>query len=85
VNYLADSGSPLGSFVSDAVADKLGATTHADQATSSASWTTTGLTNPNAQKLAVTFTPQQAGYIHCRVMVAKASSTYYVDPTVTLS
>jgi hypothetical protein len=43
------------------------------------------LTNPNAQKLAVTFTPQQAGYIHCRVMVAKASATYYVDPMATLS
>ncbi len=78
VQYLGTSGYPISTFVSDQRADVL--TTAADQDTSSATWTTTGLTNPNKQKLIVTFTPQKKGYIHARVIVAKTSKTLYVDP-----
>lgn len=82
VQYLGTSGVPLGSFVNDAKADVLA--TAANQATSTETWTTTGLTTPVKQKLAVTFTPQEKGYIHAVVKLAKASTTVYVDPELTV-
>jgi hypothetical protein len=78
VQYLGTSGFPLGSFVSDAKADFLA--TAANQASSSETWTTTGLTTPIKQALSVTFTPQEKGYIHAVVKLAKASKTVYVCP-----
>jgi hypothetical protein len=83
VEYLGTSGFPLSSFVSDAKADVLA--TAADQTTSSETWTTTGMTNPNKQKLSVTFTPQEAGYFQVKVYLAKASKTVYVCPKLTVS
>lgn len=78
VQYMGTSGFPLSTFVDDAKADVLA--TAADQASSAASWTTTGLTNPNEQKLEVTFTPQEKGVAIVTVCLAKASYTVYVDP-----
>ena len=83
VQYLGTSGFPLGLFESDAKADILA--TAADQATSSETWTTTGMTNPNKQKLSVTFTPQEKGYLQAKVYLAKASKTVYVDPKLTVA
>lgn len=83
VEYLGTSGVPLGSFVDDAKADVLA--TAADQATSSVTWTTTGMSNPNKQKLSVTFTPQEKGFIHTTVKLAKASYTVYVCPKLDVS
>lgn len=77
VQYLGTSGFPLSIFASDAKTDILAAP--ADQAVSTANWTTTGLTTPNKQKLSVTITPQEAGFIQARVVLAKASKTVYVD------
>lgn len=77
------SGYPLGSTSSDAKADFLA--TAADQTSSSATWTTTGMSNPNKQKLSVSFTPQEKGYIQARVCVAKASTTVYIDPVLQVS
>ena len=81
--YLGTSGVPLGSFISDAKADILA--TAADQSASSETWTTTGMSNPNTQKLSVTFTPQEKGYIQAKVYLAKASKTVYVDPKLTVA
>lgn len=78
VQYLGTSGFPLSSFIDDAAATYT--STPADQETSSATWTTTGLTNPNEQQLSVIFTPQEAGYFIAKVKLAKASYTVYVDP-----
>lgn len=83
VAYLSDSGSPKSSLVADAKADILA--TGADQTASSATWTTTGMTNPNKQKLAVSFTPQQKGVALVKVCLAKASATVYVDPVAQVS
>jgi len=79
VEYLGDNSSPQGSFVNDGKADLL--TTAAGQTSSSAAWggSTTKF------KLAATFTPQQPGWIYGRVKCAKASSTFYIDPLVTLT
>ena len=79
VEYLGDASSPQGSFVNDGKANLL--TAAAGQTSSSETWggSTTKF------KLAVTFTPQQKGWIYARVKCAKASSTFYVDPLVTLT
>lgn len=79
VQYLGDASSPQGSFVNDGKADPLA--TAAGQASSSETWggSTTKF------KLGVSFTPQQKGWIFARVKAAKASSTFYIDPKVTLS
>jgi hypothetical protein len=48
-------------------------------------WVTTGLSNPNYQKLQIQFTPQMQGLINIKVYFAKASYTVYVDPKIVLS
>ena len=53
--------------------------TPADCTDSSESWTTTGLTNPNTQKVTATFTPQVAGPIKARVVLYKPSYTVFVE------
>ena len=43
------------------------------------------MSNPNTQKLSVTITPQEAGYMQAKVYLAKASKTVYVDPKLTVT
>jgi hypothetical protein len=83
VEYPGTANYPESVFISDRKTDIMA--TGADQTASAASWTTTGLTNPNTQKLAVTFTPTNKGPIRARVMLAKASYTIYVDPLLTVA
>ncbi|MBI4695568.1 MAG: hypothetical protein HY749_16245 [Gammaproteobacteria bacterium] len=83
VMYCGTSGAPLGSYTRDSVA-VLGAA--ADQASDAGeTWTTTGMTNPNKQKLNVSFTPQEVGWVVARVHLALASKTVYVDPVLELA
>lgn len=79
VEYLGDASSPQGSFVNDGKANLLASA--AAQTASSETWggSTTDF------KLAVTFTPQQKGWIYARVKCAAPSSTFYIDPLVTLT
>lgn len=83
VLYLGTSGAPLGLIGSSRVSGIL--TTPADTTDSSETWTTTGMSNPNTRKCTVTFTPQEAGYIHIVPCLAVASTTVYYDPEVTVS
>ncbi len=83
VSYLSESGSPLGAMVSSAKSDYLA--TASTYTASTATWTTTGMSNPNTQKMSVTFTPQLKGFIHATVKLAKASTTVYVDPVLQIS
>ena len=83
VSYLGTSGYPLGTRITDRKSTVLSTAT--DQTSSSESWTTTGLTTPVKQKLSVTFTPQEKGFILAKVVLAKASKTVYVDPKLTIS
>jgi hypothetical protein len=83
VQYLGTSGFPLSSFIDDAAADVLA--TPVAQDSSTATWTTTGLASPVTQKLAVTFTPQEKGFVHAVVCLAKDSKTVYVDPLITFT
>jgi hypothetical protein len=77
VMALTTAGFPLGEWMSDASADVFATPT--DQDASSEAWTTTGMTTPVKQKLSVTFTAAEAGYLHWEVCVAAASKTLYVD------
>jgi hypothetical protein len=79
VEYLGDASSPQASFVNDGKANLLA--TAAAQTAASETWG--GSTTDFA--LAVTFTAQQKGWIYARVKCATASTTFYVDPLVTLT
>lgn len=59
--------------------------TATDLAASTASWTTTGMSNANKQKVSVTFTPTRAGWLTWRVRCFDDSTTIYVSPGATLS
>lgn len=83
LQYLGSSGAPVSTFISNAKADVLAAASN--HAASGATWTTTGLTNPNKQALSLTFTPQSKGYLQVKVYLAKASYTVYVDPLLTVA
>lgn len=83
VMYLGTSGFPLGVWESDSKANVL--STAANQADSSETWTTTGLASPVKQALSDTFTAQEKGYIHARVVCAKASKTLYICPKLTVA
>lgn len=79
VFYLSASGTPLGAKATNRKPDVLDA--GAAHSASSATWTTTGMTNPNKQKLSVSFTPQMKGFIHAKVYLSSAR-TVYVDPKI---
>lgn len=83
VQYLGTSGFPVTTVITDSKSNPLVAS--ADQDTSTATWTTTGMSNPNEQKLSVTLTPQEKGYIQARVCSALASTTIYADVTLQVS
>ena len=82
VEYLGTSGSTRSTIDTDEGPILAAGTA---QTSSSVTWTTTGMTNPNKQKLEVTFTPQEPGPIRAVVRVAKDSYTLYVDPLITLT
>lgn len=79
VEYLGSSATPIVSFVNDTKATVL--TTGAAQDAGAGTWG--GSTTKFA--LAVTFTPQMKGVITARVKCAKVSSTFYIDPKITLT
>jgi len=82
VDYFAGSTS-IGTTATDAVADALAAP--ANQTTSSATWTTTGITTPVKQSLSVTVTPGAADYAIVRAVFAKPSTTVYLDDRLTVA
>lgn len=75
-DYLGTASSDLGSSVTTRCALLASASS---VASSSETWTGTGgMSNPNKQRIAVTFTPQVAGDVMVRVYLAKASKTLYL-------
>lgn len=82
VEYLGSTGAPLAYFASNMKADILAAPSN--QPTSSATWTTTGLTTPNKQSLSVTVIPQLVGFIQARVCLAKPSKVVFVSAKQTV-
>ena len=84
VEYLGDSGSPLGSFASSTKSNFLAAS---GAGTSSGSTWNGGGSGAGWSpfKMAVTITPQKQGYIYVRVRVGRNNTTVYIDPLITLS
>jgi hypothetical protein len=70
---------PAGAFADDSKGHWM--QTASPQDTSAATWG--GSTTPF--KLGVTFTPQQKGWVYVFVKCGKPSTTFYIDPVVTLS
>lgn len=81
VSYLGNASYPTASF--STIDNPLSGAT--DLTNSAATWTTTGMSNPNPQSVAFSFTPQLAGYLNVVVCVGKASKTLYVCPKLTLA
>jgi hypothetical protein len=81
--YGTGSDRPWGNFESDAKASFL--TTAAAQTSSSETWTTTGVSSPVKQKLSVTLTSKLKGFLVARVMLARASTSVYVDPKLAVT
>ncbi|WP_147377677.1 hypothetical protein [Mesorhizobium waimense] len=79
VEYLGSASSPNASFVHNSKADILASSS----ALAAGSGTWGGSTTKF--KLAVTFTPQQKGWILAYVNAGAASSTFYIDPKITLT
>ena len=80
VEYLGTNNEPIGQKLSNrcwSFGDS--ATTHL---TSSASWTTSGITTPIKQQLFVNICPLVSGYVKVTVFVAKPSTTVYINPKV---
>lgn len=78
LQYQGTSGFPLALIdIDDRAANVL--STPADQPSSSATWTTTGMTTPVKGKMECTFTAQEAGYLLFKVCFAAPSKVVYVD------
>lgn len=80
IEYLGSSSFPIGTRVVNRVADTL--TTAANITSSAASW---GGSPASTQKLQITFTPQMKGVVKARIYIARASTTIYVDPLITIT
>lgn len=85
VDYFSDSGSLLGSYASNEITNQLSGASTTNHAASSETWTTTGLTNPNKQKLEVAFTPEQPGYVMAYVLLMKPSYTIRYCPKLAIA
>jgi hypothetical protein len=87
VEYLGSSSTPLGTIVTTTKASVLAA--NAAVASDSSSWNGGGSgAGWSPFKLTTTLSSPQpglAGYLHARVRAAKASTTFYLDPQISLS
>jgi hypothetical protein len=82
VSYYGSSSSPVLSYIADVKTNVF--STAANQSASTAVWISAPGT-PVTQKLSVTFTPQQKGFISAVVKLAKPSTTVYVCPKLEVS
>jgi hypothetical protein len=84
VEYLGSSLTPQGSFVTTTKANNLAASTTTNNSSDGSTWGGGGA--GNGFKIVVpSFTPGQKGPLNITIKVAKASSTYYIDPRPSIS
>jgi hypothetical protein len=83
VEYLGSNTSPQGSFQTTTKANNLAASTTTNNSADGSTWGGAGAGN-GFKILCPSFTPAQKGYIYVYIKVAKATSTYYVDPKVVI-
>lgn len=83
VEYLGAAGNPQGSFVTTTKADNLAASAASNNTSDTSTWGAGGTT---AFKMtSPSFTPAQKGPITIYVKAALASSTFYIDPQVSIT
>lgn len=82
VSYLGNASQPIATIATTRHANPLTAAT--DNPSSSATWGGS-LGAPKKQKMTATISPRMKGYIQVRAVLAKASTTVYVDPKLTVS
>lgn len=88
VEALTNASYPLGSTQSSAAISTpsiIGGGAGTAYTTSSATWTTSGITTPVKQTISVTFTPQIIGPLRARICLARPATTVYVDPLLTVT
>lgn len=76
VGYFGTSGNPLGVLASTAASVLDAGTAYTS---SGATWTTTGMSNPNEQIMSLTITPAKSGPMWARIVVTRGSDTIYFD------
>lgn len=82
--YPADAASGLGYVASDKC-EILGTPADKSAGVGAGNWGTGGMGDPNSFKCSVTVTPGKAGPVTARIYLAKASTTIYVDPMITIT
>lgn len=82
VQYLGTSGFPKSTIISDRMTNAL--STPANQASATEEWAG-ALGVETDQALSVSFQPEEIGFIHAKVMLAKPSQTTYIDPKLTVT
>lgn len=80
LQYPGSNATPLTFFTKDAAASPLASPVAQDS--SNATWTTPGMAGPRRQRLSVVVTPQAAGYLHARVVLARADTAIVYEPVL---
>lgn len=84
VEYLGSSATPQGSFKTTTKADNLASAATTNNSSDASTWGGSGA--GNGFKIVVpSFTPAMAGPMNITIKVAKASTTYYIDPVPTIN
>jgi len=84
IHYAGTSGSPL-YLLATTDENPLGSFANHADATSDDNWGTTGFTNENEQRMSLTFTTAEKGWIIIIPKVYEASKTVYIDPDPQIS
>lgn len=82
-HYLGSSSYPLSTFARAKLATR--ATPANIASDSGTAWTTTGLTTPSKQKIAITVTPAMAGTVRLILKYGRPSGTVYICPKPDIS
>lgn len=85
VDYASSASLPTGSLGTDRNASPYTGTAVDQDNGTNGSWTTSGITNTNEQYVKVTATPSEVGLLEGRVCIAKASTTFWLDPVLRVS
>lgn len=84
VEYLGSASTPQGSFITTTKADNLAASTTTNNSSDASTWGGGGAGN-GFKMVVPSFTPGMKGPLNITIKVAKASSTYYIDPRPSIS
>jgi hypothetical protein len=85
LEYVTTGQTPLSITRTNRAASVVATPADCPAGTGTGNWTTTGLTNPNSQKLTLNFTVDPRMPVRARVCLVKTNYTVYIDPLLTIS